>query len=382
MSRRLLLLWALLLGVVMAEDFVYQITPSKTDPYCKEPILLRIDLNQTNPAVVLLFHFKVNESADYRVRPLSAQHNDTLHHTQLSNLYELYPLKTGEINVTFTLVKRVTNDAKVRYFSSGDRDDFKKLETEDTPIDLPPLKLQVRPLPPGTQLVGDYTLSYSLKTQSAEAFAPIPLEITLKGRGYPPEITQLFPKSDRYRLFAQKPQITHYSTPNGTQIKAVYLYAVSAKEDFDLPEVRIGAFDPFRQRTYTLTLPSHHFTIQSVDREQLVDTHDTPPPLQWDLSWVWHLLGYLSAFVAGGMSALLWQRRRATVPSSEPTSDPLQQKIQACEDPRALLQLLLANPTPAYRDAIGALEAHLYRGRSLNLKRLKASLTKPSQGAH
>ena len=323
----------------------------------KEPILLRIDLNQTNPAVVLLFHFKVNESADYRVRPLSAQHNDTLHHTQLSNLYELYPLKTGEINVTFTLVKRVTNDAKVRYFSSGDRDDFKKLETEDTPIDLPPLKLQVRPLPPGTQLVGDYTLSYSLKTQSAEAFAPIPLEITLKGRGYPPEITQLFPKSDRYRLFAQKPQITHYSTPNGTQIKAVYLYAVSAKEDFDLPEVRIGAFDPFRQRTYTLTLPSHHFTIQSVDREQLVDTHNTPPPLQWDLSWVWHLLGYLSAFVAGGMSALLWQRRRATVPSSEPTSDPLQQKIQACEDPRALLQLLLANPTPAYRDAIGALEA-------------------------
>jgi hypothetical protein len=152
----MLLLLILLWIPLFAEDFSYTITPSKSDPYLKEPVLLHVDLNQTNPQRVLLFQFNVNPSDAYTVRMLSAHHDDTLHHASIQNTYELYPLRTGDINITFSLIKRVTNEEKVRYFSSGDRDDFKKLETEDFPIVIPPLQLHVKPLPKETQHAHHY----------------------------------------------------------------------------------------------------------------------------------------------------------------------------------------------------------------------------------
>ena len=373
----LLIVWLLLVVTLTAEDFTYRIAPAKTDPYLKEPVLLRVDLNQTNPAVVLLFQFQVNPSSDYAVRPLYARHNDTLHHTRLSNLYEIYPLRTGDINITFSLTKRVTNDAKVRYFSSGDRDDFKKLETEDFPIALPPLKLHVRPLPKGTELVGDFTLRYEIKRHHTQAYTPIPVTITLSGRGYPPTITRLLPQRSGYRLFAEKPRIEQFSTPQGSQIKAHYVYALTAKDSFDLPEIKIRAFNPFTARPYTLKIPRQHFEIEGVDRESLVDTADTPRPLGFDTAWLWQLLGYLTAFAAGVVSAILWQKTGDRHPYRTKTArDPLLPKIEDAKDAKTLLKLLIASNDPQYREAVNRLEAHLYRGEALKLQSLKAQLVK------
>jgi len=371
-------------GALSAEDFTYRITPSKTDPYLKEPILLRVDLNQTNPDVVLLFQFKVNPDKHYKVRPLYAQHNDTLHHTKLSNLYELYPLQTGDINVTFSLIKRVTNDAKVRYFSSGDRDDFKKLETEDFPITLPPLTLHVRPLPKETQLVGDYTLDYRIKTHHAKAYTPIPITVTIKGKGYPPEIKALFPKGADYTLFTEKPKIETISTPQGSLIKARYIYAISAEKSFMLPTVELHAFNPFDEHTYTLKIPEQHFEIEPVETKQLVDRTDSPKPFALETDWLWRFLGYLGAFAAGFGSALLWKRRSGSSPHhNKDETTPLQTKIEDAKDAKSLLQILLASNDPHYREAITALEAHLYKGEALDLRTYKQRLykqTKQTQG--
>lgn len=373
----ILIVWFLLLGALMAEDFTYRITPGKTDPYLKEPVLLRVDLNQTNPAVVLLFQFQVNPSSDYRVRPLYAQHNDALHHTRLSNLYEIYPLHTGDINVTFSLTKRVTNDAKVRYFSSGDRDDFKKLETEDFPIAIPPLRLHVRPLPKGTQLVGDFRLRYEIKTHHTQAYTPIPVTITLSGRGYPPTLTHLLPKRNDYTLFAEKPLIERFSTPQGSQIKAHYIYALTAKESFDLPAVEIRAFNPFTAHSYTLKIPKQHFEIASVEREDLVDSADAPKPLGFERRWLWQLLGYLIAFAAGVLSAILWQRVGSQRPyRAKIEPNPLLPRVEDAKDAKTLLKLLIAANDPKYTETINRLEAHLYRGEALTLKSLKAQLIK------
>ena len=385
LSKAAVLVWLFAMtGALMAEDFTYRITPSKTDPYLKEPILLRVDLNQTNPDVVLLFQFKVNPDKHYIVRPLLAQHNDTLHHTKLSNLYELYPLQTGDINVTFSLVKRVTDDAKVRYFSSGDRDDFKKLETEDFPITLPPLRLHVRPLPKGTVLVGEYRLDYKTKTHHAKAYTPIPITVTITGRGYPPEITDLFPKGADYTLFTEKPKIETISTPQGSLIKARYIYAISAQKSFTLPAVELHAFNPFEGHAYTLKIPEQHFEIEPVETKQLVDRTDSPKPFSFEMEWLWTFLGYLAAFIAGYGSALLWKRRSGTSPhygKDETTS--LHAKIEDAKDAKSLLQILLASNDPHFREAITALEAHLYKSEALDLRKCKQRLykqTKQTQG--
>jgi len=371
----ILLLISILWLPLCAEDFSYTITPSKSDPYLKEPILLHVDLNQTNPEAVLLFQFSVNPSDAYKVRLLNARHEDTLHHASIENTYELYPLRTGDINVTFSLIKRVTNEAKVRYFSSGDRDDFKKLETEDFPVTVPPLRLHVQPLPKGTQIVGEYTLEYHIKRHKTAAFTPIPMRITIHGKGYPPILKHLLPKSDAYKLFEEKPIVETITTPQGSLHKVRYLYALSAKESFDLPAVTLHAFNPFTHTSYTLQIPSQHFEIDPVATADLVDKVDNPKPLQFDAAWMVDLLGYLAAFGAGYLTALLWSRR---IKKDKTDSSPLQQRIARSNDAKSLLQILLAANDPRYRDAIDALEAHLYRGAPLSLKKLKETLKEPN----
>jgi len=381
LSKAAILLWIFaMMGVLMAEDFTYHVSPSKTDPYLKEPILLRVDLNQTNPDVVLLFDFKVNSNKRYLARPLYAQHNDTLHHTRLSNLYELYPLQTGDINVTFSLTKRVTTDAKVRYFSSGDRDDFKKLETKDFPITLPPLTLHVRPLPEETEIVGDYKLDYKIKTHHTKAYAPIPITVTITGKGYPPKIKELLPKSADYTLFAEKPKVKKISTPQGSRIKVRYAYALAAKQSFDLPAVRLDAFNPFKGKPYILEIPKQHFGIDAVSQKQLIDDTDNPKPFTFKLGWLWTFLGYLAAFAAGYTTALLWKKRsKKPLYGERSGTDALRSKIEGAKNAKALLQILMASNDPHYREAISALEAHLYKGKALNLHKFKQTLNKQSK---
>ena len=358
----------LLTHLLCAEDFTAHIKADNHTPYVKEAVLLSVDFNQTNPEPVLLFQFQVLPSKAYRINQIYAHHDDTLHHTQHHNLYEIYPLRPGDINVTFRLVKRVTNDEKVRYFASGDRDDFKKLDTTDHLIPLPPLTLHVNPLPKATQLVGDFKLDYSLKTKQAKAYEPIPMKVTITGNGYPPVLSQIIKPNKAFTLFTEKP-ITHIRhSQKGTHSTVTYPMAISAAHSFIFPETTLQAFNPKTERSYKLTIPAEPITITPVDKSTLVDKVDNPKPLTVNWQWLYTLLGYLSAFIAGFATAwLIKQQRKKT----RMQTHPLKAKIEACTDEKALLALLMAQGDKRFESVIGKLEASLYGGQKQTLKQLK-----------
>ncbi len=366
-----IILYLLCFTLLQAEDFSYGITASKTKAYLHEPLLLTVDLNQTNPDVVLLFQFDIDKDPDYQVTPLFARNDDTLHHTKHHNVFQLYPLKTGDITVHFTLLKRITNDEKVRYFASGDRDDFKKLDTNDFPVALPPLKLHIKPLPKGTQLVGDFHLDYSVNTHHAKMDEPVSVKITLKGKGYPPHLKHLIPQSKAYTLFSEKPRTATSSGKKGIAIQTTYLFALSAKNSFTLPEIKLHAFDPDKEKSYILTLPKQHFDIQPVDKKSLVDKRNIPPLLQTNLVWLKNLFGYLMAFAAGYFTARLFKLPKR---SAKKTKHPLEEKIQNTKDAKTLLQLLMATDSKKFASSIENLEKHLYGDGTMNLKKIKQDI--------
>jgi len=364
-SFALLLLLTVLLS---AEDFTTHIEADNHSPYVKEAVLLWVDFNQTNPEPVLLFQFKVLPSKAYRIHQIYARHDDTLHHTHHHNLYEIYPLRTGDINITFSLVKRVTNDEKVRYFASGDRDDFKKLDTTDYPVSLPPVQLHVKPLPKGTQLVGDFKLHYTLKQKKADAYEPIPLKVTITGNGYPPILPHIIKPNKAFTLFSEKP-VTHIRhSQKGTHSTVIYPMAISSAHAFTLPKTVLQAFNPKTAHSYRLTIPSESIAITPVDKTTLVDNIDNPKPLTVSWAWLYTLLGYLSAFLAGFATAWLIKQRRK---KARTQSHPLKAKIDACTDEKSLLALLMAQGDKRFESVIGKLEASLYGNRKLTLKSLK-----------
>ena len=354
--------------MLQAEDFTHTFNVDKQDPYVKEAVILTLDLNQTNRDVVMLFNFNINKSEDYSFQRLDIQETDSYHNAKVHYVYIIYPLRSGDINITFNLLKKITTDESIAYSFSGDRDNVKTLVTTDTQINLPPLNLQVNPLPEETALVGDFSLTHSIKKHQAKAYEPLPLQVSIKGRGYPPLLDSLLPKDGNFTRFTEKPIVKSITTPKGTQSTVTYPMALSHSQSFTLSPIILKAFDPQREKSYTLEVPSQHFDIQTVAAQSLVDRVDSPDVLKEDWSWLSTLLGYIVVFSAGYLTALSWKWKKK---QSQKASHPLIRKIQNCKDEKALLQVLIAADSKHFTSCIEKLEASLYGNGKINLNKVK-----------
>lgn len=358
--------------VLKAEDFNYTFHIDKPQPYVKEPVILTLELNQTNPNMVLLFNFDLEKSKDYTFQRIDSKETDIheksgLHNAHVDYTYLIYPLTSGEVTLNFKLLKKVTSDESVAYSYSGDRDNVKTLVTTDTPITLPSIKLNARTLPKGTQIVGDFTLDYRIKKYEAKAYEPLPFEVSLKGLGYPPLIT-LIPKDVNFTVFQEKPLHTVNSSLLGTQNKVVYPMALSHDKDFLFPELTINAFNPKTENAYTLTIPEQKFNITQVDKSRLVDKIDNPKSLSIDWGWLVSLLTYLLVFIAGYLTSMSWKWAKKTKVQAE---HPLKEKIKNAKDHKALLQILMAHDPHRFHVFIKALEDSLYGHGKMNLSKVK-----------
>lgn len=365
-----------------AEDFNYKLQTDKYNPYVKEAVILTLELNQTNPKKVLLFDFDLLPSKSYNFQRLDMQAaNETpkkgLHAVHIKYTYLLYPLHAGETNINFKLMKKVTTDASVAYSFSGDRDNFKAIVTKDTLVHLNPLSLHVKPLPLHTKLVGDFTLTYDFQKHQAEAYESIPFQIQLKGQGYPPVLENLFPTDNNFTLFKETPMTKTIVSTTGSQSTVTYAMAFAHDKTFTVPKLTLNAFNPKTEKSYMLTVPAHTIDITKVDKRHLLDSIDNPPRYTSKLTSLWEsietVLRYILVFIAGYFSAMLlrWKKtsiRKKSVPK-EP--HPLGEKIAACKEPKALLQLLMATDAHRFKLPIEKLEDSMYADGKISLREVK-----------
>ena len=370
LGKRSLHLFFLLLSLLtlQAEDFTYTFKVDQPTPYVKEPVILTLDLNQTNHDVVMLFSFDIKPSEAYTFQRLDIRKTENYHDAKLHYVYLIYPLQSGDLNITFDLVKKITTDESLAYSFSGDRDNVKKLVTKDTQIDLPPLQLRVKPLPEGTVLVGDFALTYEIKKHQAKAYEPLPFQVSIKGKGYPPLVETLLPKEGNFTRFTEKPIVKSVATKEGTHSTVTYPMALSHSQSFTLSPIPLHAFDPKSEKKYTLDIPSQHFDIEQVESRHLVDTVDAPEIAKEDWSWLSTLLGYTVTFFAGYITSFSW---RWSKKKREKESHPLVEKIRNCKDEKALLQVLIAADHSDFSSSIEKLEDSLYGNGKINLNKVK-----------
>jgi hypothetical protein len=240
--------------------------------------------------------------------------------------------------------------------------------TTDTKVSLPSFPLAVKSLPEGTLLVGDFTLTHQVKTHTAKPHEPLPLQIHIKGHGYPPLIDTLLPKEGSFTRFTESPLIKSVASSQGTQNEVNYPMALSHAQSFTLPSMHIKAFNPRTETSYLLSVPSQHFEIKEVPQETLLDPQDKPKPFSMDWSWLTGLLGYLVVFGAGYLSALAWKWKKKKVHKS---LHPLQEKITKCQDTKTLLQVLMATGDKRFAASIEKLEGSLYGDGKMNLNKVK-----------
>jgi len=365
-----LLILILLIMPLSAEDFTYNFSLDKRQPYQKEAVLLTLELKQTNPDIVLLFSFDLKKSTNYTFRRIDIKEEDRYHSAYVKYSYLIYPLKVGAINLDFKLQKRVTTDESIAYSYSGDRDNVKGLVTTDSDINLPPIQLNIKPLPAKTELVGDFKLTSEFKIHQAKVYQAIPFKITIKGHGYPPLLNNIIPEGN-FNLFKEQPLLKSIASNRGTENSLIYNMAVSNHQDFQLESRHIEVFNPKTKKKYTLTIPQQKFKIQKVDPKTLIDKSDNPKPYTTDFSWLNSLLSYILVFIAGYFTALSmkWRVRIKSVDSNI-----FKRKVKESKTKKELLQLLLATNTQKFKKEIEELEAIIYAKSNKPFQEIKKKL--------
>jgi len=345
---------------------------STQTPYEKEAVLLEVNLTQVDHAKVMLFEFSLAHSPDYAFHQIQLKKFKKYHDLRHHYTYLIYPKKSGEVLLKFNFTTFITDDDKVAYAISGDRDNVKGLQKRDVVVKLDPLKLEVKPLPVGVDLVGDFTLTHTLDKKETKAYDPINLKVVLKGKGFL-ESFELLKEHQSYRIFTQPPILKTLHTKNGSYASLEWEYAISAKESFVLPKVSLKAFNPQTKKVYTLGFPSYAIKVHQVKEEALLDKVDSPRSAKGvDWSFWSSLFSYVVVFVAGWlMPRDLLKRQKVLAQTPE---DMLQEKIKGAKTHKELLKILLLEDSSKFKDAIETLESVVYNGKRIALSKIKDSL--------
>jgi putative sterol carrier protein len=282
-------------------------------------------------------------------------------------------MQATHMSQTVTDFQKATTDENIAYSFSGDRDNVKGIQTKNTKIEVPDLQLQVKELPKGTQIVGDFKLEYKIKHHKATAYEPLPFQMTIQGIGYPPLLNNLLQGEGNFTRFTEQPIVKTIASIEGTHTKVTYPMALSHDQNFTLQAIKINAFNPHTERSYTLDVPAQTFTITQEDKSKLLDKVDTPAPFEINYAWLQTFFGYLIAFIAGIFSALSWKWKRKTI---QKLQDPMLEKIQQCKSSKELLQLLLSDDSKRFDTTINTIESTLYQGGGSSLQTLKKSAIK------
>lgn len=362
-----MLIFLLATLMLQAKEFDYSLSIDKKNPYVKEAVLLTLELNQSDRRKTLLFDFDLKPNDSYSFQRLKRDQSGTVHRYT----YLIYPLRSGDMNITFELEKKVTGVDSSAYSFSGGSDITMQRVTVKTSVALPPVTLEVKALPEDTLLVGDFNLTYSIKKHEAKAHEPLPFQINIEGKGYPPLLASLLPKDGNFTRFTEKPIVKSQTSTEGTQNTVTYPMALSYNKSFKLPPLAIKCFNPQTEKSYELIIPEQSFTITQPDPATLIDSINSPETLKVDWSWLSSLLSYFIVFTAGYLSALSWRWKKRSLSQKD---NPLKAKIEKCKDEKALLQVLMAADSKRFAPSIEKLEASLYGNGKINVNKFKKEL--------
>ncbi|CAA6816513.1 MAG: Unknown protein [uncultured Sulfurovum sp.] len=361
-----------MLKLLSANDVAYGFHISNAKPYEKEAIFLEVNLTQTEQSKVMLFKFSLKASTDYDFHQVGFKEHEKYHDLRHEYFYLIYPKKSGQVLLEFEMTKSITDDDKVAYSISGDRDNVKGLEKKDIEVALKPLVLEVKAIPKDTDLVGDFSLSSKIDKVKTKAFDPVNVKVELKGKGFLTAF-ELLKENKSYKLFTQNPKLKTLHTKVGSSSSLQWDYAISAKENFSLEKQILRAFNPKTQKAYELLVPGYKVEVEKVDEASLLDKEDYPSKskgIDWTF-WSW-FFSYFVVFVAGFlMPRDLFKSKKITQKSAE---DMLRNKISEAQTHKALLHVLLLENDKRFSKAIEALEGVVYNGEQKSLSQIKRNM--------
>ncbi|WP_201352848.1 BatD family protein [Hydrogenimonas urashimensis] len=360
-----------------AEDYRYTLTLDKSRAMVKTPMILTVDIEQTDPSKVLFFDFEPSGNGRFLFHRLDKKVNDDMHHRRERFDYLVYGLQSGEWSIGGRIRVQRTNEERIVDSTIVDQFNARTLQSEESLEPVTPVKVTIDPLPVPADLVGDFHLESSLDRRQTEAFRPIHLSLHLKGVGFPPPGNLFGWNIPGVQVFADKPAIRLHYTSRGVEVDATYTFAFSSDHDFTIPLRMVRLYSPTRHQSERIGFPGATICVVTPPslRKALLDPKNDPPSI-YDRIATWKafgidtlvvLLGFISAFFVEWLKSRL-KRFFA--------KDPFVEKVRAAKDPRALLMLLIRADAKRCAPWIDRIEAALHEKRKIDLKKIKREIVR------
>ncbi len=224
-------------------DFRIELKVSKTEAYVGEPVDVAVRFMERREIPVMSVDFVPVKYEDFWVKRVGkprrySEGNYLVHEVK----YLFFPQKAGELAIGPAQVKVATAE-KIR-----DAFGFIARRPKWSTVTSKPVKLFVKPLPEGIELVGDYKLDVKAAPKEVEAGSPVTLTVRVEARGNIEDFELPPLRIDGVTVYADPPKIKqHYS---GGRYSGSWerRFILISDRSYTIPPFKVRFFDPERKR--------------------------------------------------------------------------------------------------------------------------------------
>jgi hypothetical protein len=332
------------------------ITTDKSSYYQGEPILAKMVFKYTQNAGVIDAKLLDFEPNNFWVKPLKNkqpyQHGGYI--TYELN-YILFAKKSGSMEIPNQAIK-VAKQSGMSFMR------WDKVFSNKLP-------LEIKPLPQGIHLVGNYTIKASVDKTSANQNDAINLTIKVEGEGNIEDIPEFKLDMPQQVLYSSKPILKTDLADSKFIGEFSQKISIVSDNDYTINPIKLQYFDLSSQSIKTIATKPIPITInktQTKTTPKIETLQDTTPTIQVQKelqyvkedAYVKYLFGAIG-FILGGLLSYLLLKNKSK--KSDKKDTPLIKKIKKAKDDKALYDIL----TPYIQDKtiypyIKLLEENIY----------------------
>ncbi len=352
--------------------FIFDQKVDKTEVYVGEPIVLTYTFKQRTDVDLSEANFNASSFANFwakTTRKVPNTHEGDYNVYRIN--YLLYPQKSGALKIE-------SGRMDVGILSTQKRDFFNFQQARWKTFYSNTLDIQVKELPEGVALYGDYTFTVVADKSVVKANEPVNLTITIQGEGNVDDIDDFKVEVPHATVYADKSKKNAELKSGKNNIIFKQKFAIVSDRNFTIPSLSFSFFNGEVKK-----VQSREFKIEvqntKVPKAQGV-LEKKIPALKQEVKTVVEktstttiMITALFSFLTGVLGTLIFTKLKFRKKDS--SEKPIQARIKNAKEDKALLSLLLPyiDKTPKMQSLIKELEENIYGGKSHVIDRKKLS---------
>lgn len=349
--------------------FVFTLEADKKEAYIGEPINVIFTFKKHLGIELAEANFNSPTFHDFWAKPMGKQPAIIEGKYQVYRIkYLLFPQKIGKIKIEPGRMDAAIMQKRKRDFFNFERVKWKSIFTKELEID-------VKPLPNGVDIYGNFKMSASVDKTKVKANEPVNLTVSIKGIGNIDDIEEFKLDIKNAIVYADKPQRKIFTNNKEELGEFTQKFAIVSDRNFTIDGLEFSFFDgesekikTVKSKPFDIEVVGSLIKTQTAKLQKKEETKQIVPKtkvIYEKASLTQLILSALGGFILGMLSLFLIQRLSNKTEDKIETELPLPKRIKKSKNDKELLSVLLpyTDRSKELKKIIKELEENIYEGK-------------------